>query len=370
MKKFLWMGLILFVAFIGCNLVDRDFSLAEEDFADLTKGSLTLIMNGSAIPTTKTITPPVSMTVASYELIFEGPDVLASPPDYSGNFITSITSAGLYSKNNLAPGNWTVAVNAYNAVPTQIGAINGGDDPAYVSFTIAASDTLSLPITVVPISGNGDISLTVTWPDVEVPEATADIIAYLGVTNISSNSGLIPSFGITAGAPDNSAVYSTTGFAMAAGYYPLTLQLHNSGTLYWGWMESVRIVAGQTTSATWELLEGTLVSLTIGENPLVITFTSNPDLTSTDLADDVDLAVTAVPDPPDPGSPNEYTYQWYLDGAVLTNGADVGGATSANVTIVNTSILLSIGLHNLSVFITSGGGTASSETIPFTVVAP
>jgi len=45
MKKYIWLGLILFVAFIGCSLVDRDFSLAEEDFIDPNKGMLVILLH-------------------------------------------------------------------------------------------------------------------------------------------------------------------------------------------------------------------------------------------------------------------------------------------------------------------------------------
>jgi hypothetical protein len=31
------------MAFVGCNLVDRDFSLAEDDFIDPNKGLLVLV---------------------------------------------------------------------------------------------------------------------------------------------------------------------------------------------------------------------------------------------------------------------------------------------------------------------------------------
>ncbi len=163
MKKFIWLGLILFVAFIGCNLVDRDFSLAEDDFIDPNKGSLVLILDGGAIPT-KTIAPTLSMDVTSYELIFRGPDVTVG--DTSGSFTTTIGSVGLYSKSNLTPGtDWRVAANAYNAdnpTPTLIGAI-GGVEGTEDTFTIAAGETKDIVITVQPItSTTGTLDLTVT----------------------------------------------------------------------------------------------------------------------------------------------------------------------------------------------------------------
>ena len=70
---------------------------------------------------------------------------------------------------------------------------------------------------------------------------------------------------------------------------------------------------------------------------------------------------------PDTGS---YTYKWYLDGAVLTDGSGgVAGATTATVSFPSGSSLLTPGTHNLSVLVTAGS-VLSSETIGFSVVAP
>ncbi len=360
MKKFIWIGLILFVAFIGCNLVDRDFSLAEDDFPDAGKGALVLILDGGALPT-KTIAPILSMDVTTYELIFEGPDVLATTPDFSGSFTTTIGSSGLYVQSGFELGpNWTVEVNARNATPVVIGAIDGVPTTTE-PFTITAGVSTPVTVDVLPIDGLGDLTLTLTWPDNAV--ASESITASLSTVDISAG------FVITQGAND-SAVYDTVPNGglpqLDDGYYTLILQLYDDVALAWGWMEAVRIVTGQTTIYPWDLqlTAGGLLSLTTNmENPVDITF--NPTAISSDLVygpTGDGLSVIAETDPADPGGASAYAYQWYLDGSAVSDGT-----ADATFTLAAGDALLTIGNHNLGVLVTTVGGTLSSNTIPFTV---
>ncbi len=369
MKKFIWIGFILFVAFIGCDLVSRDFSLAEDDFIDPNKGSLVLILDGGAIPT-KTIAPTLDMNVATYELIFAGPDVLVGP-DLSGSFTTTIGSSGLYVQSGFEPGpNWTVEVNARNgdATPVVIGAINGVQGTT-ASFPITAGAATPLTVNVVPITGSGDLTLTLTWPDIAV--ASESITASLtpappGPGDISS--GLDPGFSMSTDLTTYTAVYDTTlsGTDLLTpldnGYYTLILQLNDGGALAWGWMEAVRIVTGQTTIYPWDLqltAGGRLDLITNMQDPIVITFSpTNPDGTtlSQSASTPTDVTVTAVPTPA-----GSYTYQWYADGSVIS------GETAASITITGSTY--SLGNHNFAVMITDTvSGALSSETFTIEIV--
>jgi hypothetical protein len=186
--------------------------------------------------------------------------------------------------------------------------------------------------------------------------------------------------GIVADPTRDQGTYDNSG--LGTGYYALTVRLfddHNGvGTpsLAWGWMEAVRIIdfttSAQTTNREWNLL-----ALTGGlrvnpdsdmQNPVDITLTPTP---TGDITEGGSLSVAATCDPADPGAgqPGEYGYQWYLDGAPLTDGVDVTGATTATVSFPAGSTLLTVGNHNVSVLVTVGS-TLSSETYGFTVVAP
>ncbi len=368
MKKFIWIGLIFLMAFVGCSLADRDFSLAEDDFIDPGKGALVLILDGGAIPT-KTIAPTLGMNVGSYELIFAGPDVSASTPDLSGSFTTTITSSGVYVQSGFEPGNWTVAVNARNAdaTPVVIGAINGGVAPVTASFTITAGISTGVTANVLPIAGKGDLTLTLTWPDDAV--ATESITAsLLPAPPGDIDSGLVPGFSMSTDGTIYTAVYDTTLsdadslIPLNNGYYTLILQLNDGGALAWGWMEAVRIVTGQTTIKTWglSLVAGGRLDLTTNmQDPIVITFSpTNPDgsTLSQSAGNPTQVTVTAVPTPA-----GSYTYQWYADGSVIT------GETAASITIIGSDY--SLGYHNFAVMFTDTvSGALSSETFTIEIV--
>ncbi len=354
MKKFIWIGLILLMAFVGCNLVDRDFSLAEDDFIDPNMGSLVLILDGGAIPTTKTITPDLIMDVDSYELIFVHTTLTGF------DFTTTIGSSGLYVQSGFEPGNWTVEVNARNATPLVIGAINGAQGNTE-SFLITAGDSTPVTANVLPIAGFGDLTLTLTWPDLTV--SNASITSSLDLVNISSPGGFVINL---VGDPDR-ADYNDTG--LATGYYDLKLQLYDLSDLVWGLREAVRIVAGQLTSDQWVLIldAGGLLDLetnTNMENPVEITF--NP-ATILDFQASAGLIVSVTTNPTDPVD-DSYSYLWYLNGDLLTNATDeVSGALTASISFPADSPHLTVGNHNLSVMVTVGN-TLSSNTIPFTVL--
>jgi hypothetical protein len=357
MKKLPWLGLVVLVALAGCNLFTRDFSRSTDEFADPTKGSLVLLLDGSALPT-QTIAPTLfPMNVSSYFLRF-------TKPDLTYQYQTILGSGLANTFSGFDTGNWKVRIGAYNitnpneASPTNglIGTIDGGIWSYDKPFTITAGVVTIVNVAIIPVIGTGTIELSVTWPTAAI--GTPVLEATLGGTAIT--------FGSTTTLGDNSTkTYINT--ALTTGYKALILQMKNNTTLVWGWMEAVRILDFATTQktsiGTWSLsssLDGgaTLTSNTNMQNPIDINFTP---ITITDFSASAGLTVTA--------GPSGYTYAWYLDGLLLTDVSGVvTGTTTVTVVFPANSTKLTAGGHNLSVLFTSSGGVLSSKTIGFNVL--
>jgi len=352
MKKWIGIALLSVVILAGCDLFTRDFNLAEADFP-----GLMLSINGGNLPT-QTIAPNFSMNVANYQLTFKGPTT-------ADDFSTTISSAGLFNRTGLKPGSWTVAVSAYNGdtTPSLIGAI-GGVAGTTQGFTIAAGASVNVPVSVVPLAGDGELRIFVSWPD-DVGPGEETLTG--SITPTPPGPGNLV-FAKTLVTGTRTATYNTVDTpdvipSLAPGYYLMVLQLRDTGNvLLWGWMESVRILSGKTTdtlnSFALTTLTGaggvSLVATGNMQNPITITFTP---ATITDLKLGVNgLSVTAGTSPS-----GTYTYQWYLDGSA------VSGATATSISLLANSPLLTLGRHNLSLLVTSGS-ILSSNTIPFTVV--
>ena len=317
MSKWIWIVLAILVALSGCELFSRDFYLTETDFPDKNAGMLVMLLDGSSIAT-KTIAP-ADMVVAKYNLTFTHTTAPA-------NNFTEVDwpAAAVYSKNGLAPGNWTVAAVAKDSTGFQIGAISGVVAQT-APFTITAGQiTGPVALNIIPIIGTGDLSLTLTWP---VGAAT---------TPVTMTTYLVPA-GATGPVTDhpitfiiNEASRNATCSLTAknAGYYTLQTQLFGAGTLVWGWVDSVRIVNGKNASGTLTLTSGTggltLQVTSDMQNPITINWNATPPAS---ITVGQSITVTAQPVPTTPTAGYAYNYQWYLDGVSLGTGYQTAGIT-------------------------------------------
>lgn len=352
MKKWIWMALALPLIFAGCNLFNRDFS---QTSGDSDKGVLVLILDGGTIPT-KTLAPSLDMDVARYDLEFFLSDG-APIPTYDWQFTEQLVSKVVYSTSRMKAGLWRVKITAWNAGGLVIGAYLGSVD-ARLDFEIkGGEETILTDVPVVELAGdgNGDLSLTVQW--LNAVGMNEGLTATLGGSSIT--------FGETSDPEDVTRIFTYTEDEHAAGYRVLTLQLFDGSTLLWGWMESVRIIADQVTSHTFDLTSGLdgagAISLGLDplDNPVDITFNLSEGFSITQ-GDTTLVPVIATADPADSGS---YSYQWYLDGALKSDGTDDA------IFYINPADLVAYteGNHNLSVLVDSGT-PLSSETIGFVVV--
>ena len=264
-------------------------------------GSLT-IQVGNHI-NSQTLLPPISMTPVSYTVSGSGP---------GGATFSQTTAGGSVTVNGLAFGSWSIVVNAMNSDGTLIGS-------GQAAASVHTGQTTTVAISVVPLTGNGTLNLTVSWTasQVEIPSILASLTP-------PSGSATYLSFSING----SQATYSST--TIPAGYQTLTVQLMDNNVAVMGAVEVVRIVAGQTTSGTYAF---TNVNQPGGSVQVNITPA---------LADPIPVSISGVPATITAGTSVTATasvsdgttgvvYVWYLNGVSVGTGASLtfGSALAA-----------------------------------------
>ena len=236
--------IILAVAAISCSLVSceltqREFDRSSDIDPPENRGAL-IIRLSTEVPGAATLTPPVSMEIDSFDISGDGPD----PESFSYTGIQELE----WSESSLAPGEWTITVDARN--------LNDPNDPESNGTVIASGQTT---VTIMP---NNVATVQIEVRPIDDPEQPGTL--YLAVHLIK---GSIPDPSVqatlkAAGAPTASSLtfaksppgnpdtFEYTG-PMAGGYYILTIQFLSGTDLIWGTAEAVRIVSGETTSLVY-----------------------------------------------------------------------------------------------------------------------
>jgi outer membrane protein assembly factor BamB len=174
----------------------------------------------------RTVTPATDTTVAEYSISGVGP---------AGTSFAATVAApqSSYTAPDLLVGPWEVTVTASNAGGTLLYA-------GSAVGTVAASTQSPLSVTLRPVDGTGELSISVQWQDflATSPDVTGTIAPQTG--------GATPSpISFTVDAPAASASYVGS---LEAGYYTLSFELLDGTDPVWqSPTEAVRILAGQTT---------------------------------------------------------------------------------------------------------------------------
>ena len=295
-------------------------------------GSIRVLIT-EKLSASKSLLPSLDMTPASYTIKGSGPAGASFTQKVTG------TSATI---SNLVAGAWSIIVEAYNgdASPTLIGSGTG-------TVAVTAGKTESLGITVIPLSGNGSLSLTVSWPSGVLSSPTVEA----SLTPTTGGSAQSLSFTIIA---DNSASYSSD---FIAGYYTLSLCLKDGGVVVGGKTDTVRIIKGELTTGSYTFSSvnnpGTIsgVSLTITPSladPYLVSITGGESTIITGTT----LNLTATVSNAD--ASEEIEYAWYV------NGVDQGVSSSS----WSCGSSWAIGYYQIDVVAISEDGTrAGSEGI-------
>jgi len=196
-------------------------------------GSLVLGVSSSEVRG-KTISPPLDLEVAYYDVRGAGPNSAA----FSQLGVTGSTVA----QNSMVAGAWTITVDAFNSSHGPVGAGSAG-------VTIGAGNTAQVSVQVSPLEGTGSLTIAISWPS-----GTIAVPAVSGT--LTSVGGTPQSISFTPGT--DAASYSSG--ALNAGYYSLILHLSDGAVVEWGLFEAVRILKGQTTTASFVLTSQDLFS--------------------------------------------------------------------------------------------------------------
>jgi hypothetical protein len=284
------MCVVLFVVVMGCTMEAPQSS--EE-------GVLNLVFSRGGLFQVQTIEPDLDMDIATYDVLGTGP----GGASFEQLDITSTTVV----QASLVPGQWSITVNARNAGGVIIGS-------GSVVVEVVAGEVTTATVTVVPLSGEGTLDVTVVWPS--------------GVLTTPSVNGSLTPVGGTAqpvsfvlAVDELSANYTES---LQNGYYTLTTRLDDDAEMAWGTVEAVRIIAGELSSKVYTLVQdvnrgGLELEITPDiQNPIEISFNVSASIQIV-LGEDVTVIATT--------SEAVDSYQWYLQGIPLA------GETSDTITI-------------------------------------
>jgi hypothetical protein len=337
MKKLMILtaGLILFI--FGCTVEshtpERTGSLnltfsKNDQYNDQYEATTIALEETNPISGIKTITPSVDMSVSTFDIYGTGPE--------GRSFSRLDVTSSMIRQMSLAPGEWTVTVNAKNNDGVIIG--NGS-----VKAIINVGKITRARVFVCPVIGEGTLCLQVIWP----PDIIRNPVIKAEIKPAGGPPQSLPFF---LGCNQRTAFYCGS---FQNGYYTLSIQLYDGDEMVWGTVEAVRIIAGYKTCKIYVLVKdmcrgGLMLFIkTDLQNPVDILFEGVRDI----IFYGSDMTVSAFTSEP------VDSYQWYLEGVLLE------GETGPSITLGS---LLEPGFYKLDLLV-SRGPILSSEGFSFEV---
>lgn len=304
-------------------------------------GSLEISVSSSGLSSSRNLVPDVLLEVVSYDIAGTGP----SGKTFS---VVGLTPGSTRNVSDLVPGAWSVAATGFNASGEEIVSDSA---PA----TVLSGKTTSVPLTCIPFSGNGTLTLNVSWP-ADTVEDTARTWASLGVPGGSFGTSFEFS-PPTQSAGNVSAAW--TDSALKNGFHTLRVQLKDGASVLWtSNIETVLILDGKITSGSWTLSAGNLaqggVTMNIGSDaypPVTVALSG----AVSELYQDPESEMTVSAESDLSGA----SWEWYLD------GEKIQGAGQNSYTVEGKN--LAKGFHTLDA-VAYGGNRAGSKGISFYVV--
>lgn len=200
----------------------------------------------------KTILPGISMDIVSYVISGSGPQsALLRGKTISVQSQTKLTG--------LSSGSWTIAVVGLNRDGIAVGSGSN-------TVSISAGSESALTITIVPLTGNGALSVTASWTLSQIASPVVN-------ATLTSLTGQAADISVTM----NSGSALCSNGSLAAGYYILKIQLLDGTTSRSRFIDIVRIVSGQTTSSVIPLAVITAPSQIIADHTVVDRYNAIPD---------------------------------------------------------------------------------------------
>ncbi|MBI9103946.1 MAG: hypothetical protein JEY99_16130 [Spirochaetales bacterium] len=210
----------------------------------------------------RTLSPDVDITITSFDISGDGPGDAVIP--------TERVSGTEYTAENITIGSWGITVNG----------LNSSDEIVMTGSVITeiVSGDNAIVVDIYPLTGNGSVDFTVTWPSGVLSTENTDIVSSL----LPVSGTAVP---LTFTVSDGEASCSQS---VAAGYYLWDLQIEESGKLIYKMNpEAVRILAPETLTHNLDISSGINIepafSETIFETAPLLNWFDYPDAVSYDF---------------------------------------------------------------------------------------
>ncbi|HEY9053396.1 MAG TPA: hypothetical protein VIO60_01115 [Rectinemataceae bacterium] len=276
------LALIVSILLVLLDLVSCQLSLSRT-------GTLVVRMEESTQG--KNLGPGVELAVSSWDIEGTGP---------GGAGIQALgVKTDTQAFAGLIAGEWTVSATGRNA--DGIAVVGAAE-----TIMVPENDVAYLALVCGLISGNGRLSISLTWPaaSIDAPE----IIAW-----IKNDGGFSRDYAPTEG----SGTASWADSALPSGYYTLGIQLWEragAGKLVWSTVQSVLVLAQRTTNGTWNLVDSELNALGTGSLDLFVLGRPASPL-AVDIRGFVPrLAIGQTMTVRGKAYPGADSWAWYLDG--------------------------------------------------------
>lgn len=271
-------------------------------------GELTIALLTEDTAAGRTIGPEgeAPLDLASFSVSGIGPGNQALEKTSSGNPTITIGS--------LCLGEWTFTGTGYNAMGK---AISQGATSARIT-----GNNNVVTITLESAVGNGSFSLECNWN----PEQTRTD-SVISMRLLDSDNNEVSNLNLTTDMATGKA--TLTGTDIPAGFYTAMVTIETDGELVGGFVETVRIIDGSTSSAVCDLDIGHVVdsaAITIIDNTAA-PVSGNITVTPTGLVLGESATLTFTLDPDQEILLGDLSIQWYCDGVPII------GADSASYTI-------------------------------------
>ena len=216
----------LLIAGVGCQYTWE---------LDLNWGKGSIIVDITETVSRSTIEPPLSMVIATYDIVVTGPGQSQSA--------TIVVDGETVVFQSLDPGTWTVTMDGKNVDEIIVGS-------GSATAVVERRRTTPVAITVVPLPGDGTLELVVSWPE----NILADPAIYAELNPVGGTGEDISStFVIDTSEDPNTAAYSGS---WSAGDYELLISLGDGAAIVWGpEFFAVRVIDGQVTVGESHLSE-------------------------------------------------------------------------------------------------------------------
>jgi hypothetical protein len=220
--------------------------------------------------------PELDMDIASYTIKGTGPPA-NDACEVSGH------TEGLFTKDGLAVGNWTITVDGYNSDSEKI---------ATVQAAAAVTRNATTPVTVVlrPLEGTGTLSVSMSWTDSQGVLASPSAVVVIRDEQGNDIQDVSNPVALTINGQTAAAEVTD----LPTGWYEVTVSLKDGNSTAWQGVFALRVVKDQTTTGT-VVIDGAQIQIGSGAGTVAITIQE-------DMDDPLSVGFSGMPDSVEAGT--------------------------------------------------------------------